>query len=723
METGSTKRRLGGAKAGRPAKRKPASRLMQIGEFLRMMSGGKPFETRLLKCKRGNARPFTVAGYWDDVHAAAEALHDADQEYEPSATYITLNRIDPALLARAKNRLAEYLEPTTSDNNIVRRPRLLLDFDPVRPSGISSTDEELGLAIAAAERVRKWLTERHNWPNPIVKLNSGNGCHLVYAIDLPNDEESAALVQRVLQSLSAQFSDEKVKLDETVFNASRITKVAGTKARKGDDVAERPHRFAEVIWKAKKRVRVSVAKLKAVAALDTQEASTAAHQENQHHQVTPPSSTTKGGRSRLQVDNYLHQVRVEFEREDNADAKGRTHWKLKKCPFNPDHGGRESVIMQDDAGKMGFHCFHDHCAKYTWQDLKKKLGPPLPEHYDPPLKDTGFCNFRMVGGSDDDGGEQIAVGLDIATIAANLWEKTGGWPKRVGSHLFCQGEDGLPLWFDGNKPATKLFAWIDGQWKVNWKAGADKVSQERFYAHLQMKAEAFQAVEVVPHWPPLPEFYYMCPELPESDGSRLESLLDRFAPATHLDRELMKAFVLTQLWGGPPRARPAWAVIGPKTDKVGNGRGVGKSILIELLSGLVGGFLSFSTHDNIKEIKTRLLSPEARNLRVALLDNVKTHRFSWDDLEAMITAPVISGHELYQGEGRRPNTLIWAITMNGGKMSKDMAQRVMIIRVKRPSYDKDWEEETRLFIQQHRWEIIADAIKILKSGESANGQA
>jgi hypothetical protein len=286
------------------------------------------------------------------------------------------------------------------------------------------------------------------------------------------------------------------------------------------------------------------------------------------------------------VEEYLGHYNVEFEREDNADEKGRTYWKLKECPFYPDHGGRDTVIMQDADGKLGFHCFHSRCEGYTWQDVKTKIGSPLPEHYDPPLGSGSFRNFTVVGG-DGDGGKPVAVGTDIGAIAAQLLEKSGGWPKRVGSDLFCRAADGSPLWFDGRNAATQMFAWIDGQWKVNWKVGADKVSQDRFYAYLQMHAEAFQHVEVVPHWPPLPGFCYLCPELPQTDGSHLESLLDRFAPATSLDRQLMTAMVLTMLWGGRPRARPAWATIGPKKDDQNNGRGVGKSILVEMLSVLV----------------------------------------------------------------------------------------------------------------------------------------
>jgi hypothetical protein len=58
--------------------------------------------------------------------------------------YITLNPTNPALLARSANRLQNRVQVTTSDSDIFARRWLLLDFDPVRPSGISSMDKEHG---------------------------------------------------------------------------------------------------------------------------------------------------------------------------------------------------------------------------------------------------------------------------------------------------------------------------------------------------------------------------------------------------------------------------------------------------------------------------------------------------------------------------------------------------------------------------------------------------
>jgi hypothetical protein len=97
-----------------------------------------------------------------------------------------------------------------------------------------------------------------------------------------------------------------------------------------------------------------------------------------------------------------------------------------------------------------------------------------------------------------------------------------------------------------------------------------------------------------------------------------------------------------------------------------------------------------------------------------LLDNLKAHKFSWGDLEALLTANVVSGKALYQGEGRVPNYLTWLITANNLTLSKDMAARCVIIRLRKAEYSASWEEDTRQLIQTKRWEIIGDIVAELK---------
>ena len=73
---------------------------------------------------------------------------------------------------------------------------MYIDLDPDRPAAVSSTDEQHAAAKAVAEHCRDWLHHDCGWPDPIF-ANSGNGWHLLYRIDLPNDKESLdACVQR-----------------------------------------------------------------------------------------------------------------------------------------------------------------------------------------------------------------------------------------------------------------------------------------------------------------------------------------------------------------------------------------------------------------------------------------------------------------------------------------------------------------------------------------------
>ncbi len=57
-----------------------------------------------------------------------------------------------------------------------------------------------------------------------------------------------------------------------------------------------------------------------------------------------------------------------------TSAKGTvrgTLYILKSCPFYPDH--KDASIIQLNSGATVFHCFHNHCEKKSWKDLKNKF--------------------------------------------------------------------------------------------------------------------------------------------------------------------------------------------------------------------------------------------------------------------------------------------------------------------------------------------------------------
>jgi hypothetical protein len=223
----------------------PLADASEVCRFLSLISEpDQIFEMRLLHIRLREVRfPLTMSGYFNDHGALAENA----RKYNTYAQglYVTLNPINPALLARAANRLRVVGkdDPLTSDRDILVRRWLPIDLDPVRPAGISSTEEEHGSALERALQIRDAL-HKEGWPAPIVG-DSGNGGHLLYNIDLPSNDEG--LVKQCLQALARRFDDDIVKIDQSVFNPSRIWKLYGTITRKGDPLAERPHRLARIL--------------------------------------------------------------------------------------------------------------------------------------------------------------------------------------------------------------------------------------------------------------------------------------------------------------------------------------------------------------------------------------------------------------------------------------------------------------------------------------------
>ncbi len=139
-----------------------------------------------------------------------------------------------------------FKDGSAGDIDIAYRDLLLIDIDKVGYKGQSSTDVELEEARLLSEKIADYL-KSEGWGEPI-RMMSGNGYHLYYILDeLPNDEKTKSRVEGALRELAEKFNNGIVAVDTVVFNASRITKVPGTIARKGPNTAERPHRMAVVL--------------------------------------------------------------------------------------------------------------------------------------------------------------------------------------------------------------------------------------------------------------------------------------------------------------------------------------------------------------------------------------------------------------------------------------------------------------------------------------------
>lgn len=300
----------------------------------------------------------TDAGYFDAQHWEAMAAH-AERLNNPGASiYITLNRIDPQLLSRYHNRIEKYASATATDSHVKRRRWFLVDADPRRPSGTAATDEQVAQAVALADRIRDDLRAA-GWPEPAQAL-SGNGKHLLYPLDMPNDDASRDLIKGALQGLAVTYDNDHVCVDTTVFNAGRITKLYGTVSTKGDHNAQAPWRLSALTDTPPRENMVTPEQLQSL------HVSTAPRQDTQ----TPNYTSNGGGFDLLQ---FLARLGIPYAM-DMHDRRER--YKLDHCPFNPDHGKGEAAVFRWPDGKLGFKCQHQTCSKNDWQAVRALVDGP-----------------------------------------------------------------------------------------------------------------------------------------------------------------------------------------------------------------------------------------------------------------------------------------------------------------------------------------------------------
>ena len=284
--------------------------------------------------------------------------------------------------------------------------------------------------------------------------------------------------------------------------------------------------------------------------------------------------------------------------------------------------------------------------------------------------------------------------------------------ERVQDKLFFEGADYRPVYL---KKTTQLFSIVQKYAVVDWNKRGDMIKQGEYFEHVRMEARV-RCHRIPAALSKNPGAAYMHRPIPESTG-KLKEFIDRFSPATDVDRDLILSYILTLSWGGEPGSRPLFLATGLPDDR-GRGRGIGKSMLFQIIADdLFGGSMEAGHDEKMADFKTRLLSPEGVGKRACRIDNLKTLRLSWAELEGMITTAWISGRELFAGEGRRPNTMTWSVTLNGGSLSTDLAQRAITIVLRRPEYTADWEGETRRMAREYRWEIIAESLALLASHE------
>ena len=304
---------------------------------------------------------FQYSGYFDNVDSIIQAIKPyADMDDEQM--YFVLNKIDDACFGRQQSgKIVKSPKITTNDNDITRRCFVFVDFDPVRKSGTNASNEEFELAHKKAQDVFRFLREK-GFSEPII-CKSGNGLHLTYKVDLPNDEETTEIIKHFYEYLGSLFSDDKVDIDTKVFNLARLCKLYGTTAKKGANLQDRPWRMSEIIYVPKDLNLTPIEKFKELADLLPKK-----------EEPKPTAKTIRVG-ERFDLERWLVSHGIEYRKKQDG---GSTKYEVKECPWKDTHSSNNpysSALFQDAEGKITYTCAHSHCKDKQWKDFRLAYEP------------------------------------------------------------------------------------------------------------------------------------------------------------------------------------------------------------------------------------------------------------------------------------------------------------------------------------------------------------
>lgn len=295
-----------------------------------------------------NNKKGTYSGYFTDI----DTLLNAIRRYDDCNIYFTLNSIlDSCYSREQRDRIVTRPKSTTSDAEIIGRDWCLIDIDCEKPSDTNSTDEEKEAAKSVVNDVFKFLRDE-GFTKPIV-CDSANGFHLLINMNMANTPENTQTMKDFLQVLDMLFSTEKVKVDTSTFNASRICKLYGCYSRKGSDTPERPQRESKIL-KIPDEIKPTPNEFfeKVAAMLPKPE------QPNRANNYQP---------TQFDLQEFLTKYGIKVR--NIVKTTSFTKYVLEECPFNSSHRAPDSAIFEMAGGGFGFKCLHSSCSGYTWKDF------------------------------------------------------------------------------------------------------------------------------------------------------------------------------------------------------------------------------------------------------------------------------------------------------------------------------------------------------------------
>jgi len=298
----------------------------------------------------------TYSGYFRSAEDLIRAFDGIDN-FADCNVYFTLNALNEQCYSRAQHdRFIKNADATTSDNDVIGYEWLMIDLDPKRPTKTSSTDEQIEKARLLAGKIGQFL-QNIGFERPIIGF-SGNGYHLLYSIQLANNAENKTLLEQCLKTLSMLFSNSDIDVDMKNFNPSRVCKLYGTRAQKGTDSPNAPHRMSSILFVPDE---IKFTDKKYLEKLTTY-----------YPQEEKPQRYNSYRPSEFNLDKWLSDHQIAYRKDVFT---GGDKYILDHCPFNSEHKGKDAVIFKLHSGALSFVCLHNSCADKKWRDVRLFFEP------------------------------------------------------------------------------------------------------------------------------------------------------------------------------------------------------------------------------------------------------------------------------------------------------------------------------------------------------------
>lgn len=475
--------------------------------------------------------------------------------------------------------------------------------------------------------------------------------------------------------------------------------------------------------------------------------------------ATPPNpgspSPNSNGHytSRLAVDRWLAARGVGFRRKAEPDGRGRAVYVLTECPFDPAHGDPDSCVMQAPDGKLSAHCFHNSCRGKGWKEFKAQIGPPDPDHYDPPLPPRARIRKPAAGaqspppaGPPGAGGEVVRIDLRNLPVRQTMADITrvlsaaGDCYRRADQLVRVAGAVITPV-----LAAPELAGLLNRHAEVLVAAGdgAEYRPLPTAYANtwLNHPGEAARLPAIAlftlnpvytpdwrvspPGYDPATGIYYAGEAVGPREGTdHLDRLLADFCFRTPGDRTNYLGVLLTAV------LMPHFIGSKPALLLAGNQPGLGKSVLAQIIAALRDGRPAGTAtyNPNDEEFEKRLGAIVRRGATTIVIDNAKARgpkhpRIDSPCLERSITDPVLSFRLLgYSKEIRAENSHLFCLTANTPEVSPDLVTRSVLVALfhegdprRRQFTIADPEEYARL----HRTEILGELLGLVEGWRAA----